>query len=343
MVLSVCRYCVSLNVDARDPSARVKPQSESRETDNAGQESVAVEVNQMLFSKGSKPHPVPPPDTDHSSLGCPCQFPGVAGKVQGSLAVPVALLATFASYVPMVLFRGGYTARVIIEISVFHMLWIPMMVSWVQCVLVNPGTMDRSWELYLSSVLKAPQTCMKSGLLKPPRSHFCAVSERLVLNMDHFCPWISNTVGFHNRKFFLLFLFYTTLTCGFTAAAFAVRIAFCYSDDNSDQECMKAWLIVVCVKDLVLAVLLGNFGMFHWQMACKNETSVELGLNAKLEYDVGKEENLRQVFGEQRQYWAIPLYFNGPSFDGIEWPTRGLSHEETIAQAKATQTKIHVI
>ena len=37
--------------------------------------------------------------------------------------------------------------------------------------------------------------CMHSRLPKPPRSHYCHVSHRVVMNMDHYCPWMFNTVG----------------------------------------------------------------------------------------------------------------------------------------------------
>ena len=36
--------------------------------------------------------------------------------------------------------------------------------------------------------------------------------------MDHHCPWLGNTIGFENHKFFYLFLFYTNAACSFLGA-----------------------------------------------------------------------------------------------------------------------------
>ena len=44
--------------------------------------------------------------------------------------------------------------------------------------------------------------------------HYCSVTGRLTLNMDHFCPWVVNTVGFYNRKFFVLFHACATISLG---------------------------------------------------------------------------------------------------------------------------------
>jgi palmitoyltransferase len=53
--------------------------------------------------------------------------------------------------------------------------------------------------------------------------------------MDHYCPWMSNTVGYGNYRYFLLFMFYifigcvyvVTITTGpFFAAPASARVSF---------------------------------------------------------------------------------------------------------------------
>ncbi|GMH76803.1 hypothetical protein TL16_g07203 [Triparma laevis f. inornata] len=55
----------------------------------------------------------------------------------------------------------------------------------------------------------------------PPRSHYDHVSKALVLNMDHFCPWMANCVGYFNYRYFLNFLIYV-----WVAMVYAICISF---------------------------------------------------------------------------------------------------------------------
>lgn len=64
----------------------------------------------------------------------------------------------------------------------------------------------------------AMRFCEKCQLIKPDRAHHCSVCGTCVLKMDHHCPWVNNCVGFHNYKFFMLFLAYGLLYCMFITA-----------------------------------------------------------------------------------------------------------------------------
>ena len=50
--------------------------------------------------------------------------------------------------------------------------------------------------------------CNKCRALKPPRTHHDSISGRCILVMDHYCPWMGSAVGYHNYRYFILFLFY---------------------------------------------------------------------------------------------------------------------------------------
>ena len=69
----------------------------------------------------------------------------------------------------------------------------------------------------LKEVIRHPEWglryCQKQNVFKPDRAHYCKVYGKNVLRMDHHCPWLLNTIGLKNQKFFYLFLLYAATAC----------------------------------------------------------------------------------------------------------------------------------
>ena len=55
--------------------------------------------------------------------------------------------------------------------------------------------------------------CKSCESYKPPQAVHCRKCKRCINGQDHHCVWINNCVGRRNKKFFILFCFYTTTLC----------------------------------------------------------------------------------------------------------------------------------
>ncbi|KAL4001841.1 DHHC palmitoyltransferase family protein [Acanthocheilonema viteae] len=73
--------------------------------------------------------------------------------------------------------------------------------------------------------IKCPPFCIYCKVIKPNRTHHCRRCNRCIIRMDHHCPIIGHCIHMHNHKFFLLFLFWSTILCGY---AFFITIPALY-------------------------------------------------------------------------------------------------------------------
>lgn len=71
--------------------------------------------------------------------------------------------------------------------------------------------------------------CRRCRSFKPQRAHHCSVCRRCIIKMDHHCPWVNNCVGIGNHKYFLLFVFYTMLSCVYSLTLIITRFATCHA------------------------------------------------------------------------------------------------------------------
>lgn len=192
------------------------------------------------------------------------------------LSLLVFALIVF-SWVPYAL--RSYTTGLVVQAIIFHLLLLLVIVSYIHAMVVEPGVVSSEWSEYISRLpLESRQQyefCPKSQQYKPKRAHYCRATDRLVLNMDHFCPWIANTVGFYNRKFFVQFLVYAALAANFAFFSTLTQIIHCINTGDPHRGCSTVVYLAFMI-DGVEAVMLSLFAGFHLYMVLTNRTSVEI-------------------------------------------------------------------
>merc|ERR1719265_1246600 len=105
--------------------------------------------------------------------------------------------------------------------------------SYLATAFLDPGTPDcEEWKAWLEVHKANPQPeeapgvggrrawkpgqagfCTKCDAPRPERAHHCSWTGTCILRMDHYCPWVANTVGWRNTKHFILTCFYGSLCC----------------------------------------------------------------------------------------------------------------------------------
>lgn len=170
--------------------------------------------------------------------------------------------------------------------------------------------------------------CYRCHVIKPDRCHHCRMCDTCVLKMDHHCPWFNKCVSFGNYKFFLLFLFYSSVHCAYVSWT-------TYPHFGVETRLVLGFWPELNITFLFLLSLffgMAFFGLFlyHVFLVCINCTTLEMVARQDIRrYDVGVCRNIAQVMGPSKLLWFVPVC-NGLG-DGAVFPTRMDASKSTCA------------
>eukprot|EP01017_Pseudomicrothorax_dubius_P032406 TRINITY_DN4245_c0_g1_i1.p1 TRINITY_DN4245_c0_g1~~TRINITY_DN4245_c0_g1_i1.p1 ORF type:complete len:346 (-),score=57.87 TRINITY_DN4245_c0_g1_i1:184-1221(-) len=248
--------------------------------------------------------------------------------------------ANYFSFAYLIVYeRFKINTKSIVLLATFHFFALMFVWSYLATALTDPGKVPQYWGFFMEN----PETqqkkyCLHCHTYKPERCHHCSLCNRCVLNMDHHCPWVGNCVGFYNKKFFILLLFYSYISLlimfGTTLYEIVHILLFIKAKGFGELGWKDFYITASFIALSILTFIITFFLRFHLLLVSKNLTTLE-NLDLKrgkhpVDYDVGDYNNWVQVFGKDVIMWFWPFFTEGsrPVGDGVIWARKAVFNRE---------------
>ncbi|XP_029671045.1 probable palmitoyltransferase ZDHHC24 [Formica exsecta] len=177
--------------------------------------------------------------------------------------------------------------------------------------------------------------CVICECLSPPRSWHCNTCNTCILKRDHHCVFTGCCVGYHNHRYFIMFLWYlffgavyafsygsffiwTRMSFEFPMSIvkmiFPVAIFFFGFDSSIDQ-----FYLLLYIVSTVGTLYTGVLCFYHFNLILRGVVGNESN-KKDFTYDMGWKDNVREVFGV-RWYlaWLLPYVKSQLPHDGVSW------------------------
>lgn len=180
--------------------------------------------------------------------------------------------------------------------------------------------------------------CKKSNGPKPPRAHYDRVTRKLVLKMDHYCPWMFNVVGWRNYRYFFLFLLWL-----WTGTLFAILMTlfpflavtkrngndYGFPQIPSKDRSNISLMFIICAS---IAIAISFLFFWHVYLMLSGQTTIEFYINKSKRnkslahgklyfnpFDLGYKKNWQHVMGTSNFFISILPSNRAPH--GLPWPS----------------------
>ena len=154
--------------------------------------------------------------------------------------------------------------------------------------------------------------CGNCFVVRPLNGHHCSICKGCILNHDHHCPWMNNCIGFWNKKYFILFNFYSLIL---NIHAWAIYIYYLLFKNYSLLQKGDNFALFRIILEFFLGLFYGLFCgiLFHEQIDNMKSEKTECDFRrGKLLEKSSLLEQAELAFGEKFSFrWFLPFWDGG--------------------------------